>query len=718
MKAGKYREAIIQFRNALQKDPLAGDVREKLGEALLRTGDMANALGEYTRAADLRLDDVALQVNAGNLLLLAGRFDDAKARAEKALAKDAQNVEALTLSGNALAGLRDLDDAVAQVEEAIRIDPNRSGTYSSLGAIELSRGQKDAAEQAFTRAVELEPNSARTHLALGNFYWLIGQTQDAEQSLTRAIQIEPRNLLINRALANFYLATNRAGSAEQPLKTVFEVAKTPASAFALAEYYISVEKEPAGRSILEALLKDPRASATANARLATLDYKGGDHDDAYHRLNAVLLKDQGNLDALLVKSTMSLADGKSEEALTAASTATKRHPDSASAFFALGRVQATRKRPDAAIAAYEETLRLNPRAMEAKIALSQLHLAQGRPDAAIGLATEALASEPANGDAQLLLASGLLARGELDRAQAELRGLTTRFPNSANVHTQMGMLLGRKHDLAGAKAEFDRAQQLEPKAVEALQGLVEVDLAARDYKSARARVDARVASNPTALLLTLAARPYAASGDLAAAERFLRQAIALDSTFLEAYDALGRLYITQRKLDAARAEFEAVAERDPKPVGALTMVGIILETQGDVPGARARYERVLQIDPEAAIAANNLAWIYAVNGGDLDVALQLAKTAQKGLPEDAVIGDTLGFIYYKKNLALLAIPQFKLSTGKDPKNAIYEYHLGLAYASAGDASLAIQSLSRALALKPDFDGAQQAKDLLSSLRPR
>ena len=47
-----------------------------------------------------------------------------------------------------------------------------------------------------------------------------------------------------------------------------------------------------------------------------------------------------------------------------------------------------------------------------------------------------------------------------------------------------------------------------------------------------------------------------------------------------------------------------------------------------------------------------------------------------------------------------------------------QYHLGLAYASAGDATLATKSLSQALALKPDFDGAQEAKALLGSLRSR
>jgi len=74
----------------------------------------------------------------------------------------------------------------------------------------------------------------------------------------------------------------------------------------------------------------------------------------------------------------------------------------------------------------------------------------------------------------------------------------------------------------------------------------------------------------------------------------------------------------------------------------------------------------------------------------------------------------LGFIYYKKNLASLAISTLRASAAKDPVNPIYQYHLGLAYASSGDTAQARGSLTRALALKPDFDGADQARRLLSS----
>jgi tetratricopeptide (TPR) repeat protein len=88
------------------------------------------------------------------------------------------------------------------------------------------------------------------------------------------------------------------------------------------------------------------------------------------------------------------------------------------------------------------------------------------------------------------------------------------------------------------------------------------------------------------------------------------------------------------------------------------------------------------------------------------------------LPGVAEVGDTLGYIYYKKNLAPLAISTLTVSAEKDPGNALYQYHLGLAYAGAGDAKRAKQLVARALELKSDFSGAQEARELLRSLTPQ
>jgi tetratricopeptide (TPR) repeat protein len=202
-------------------------------------------------------------------------------------------------------------------------------------------------------------------------------------------------------------------------------------------------------------------------------------------------------------------------------------------------------------------------------------------------------------------------------------------------------------------------------------------------------------------MLLLAARTYATANDLGATETFLRRAIEADSSMLPAYAMLGQLYLSQKKLDEARREFEAMASRQSKPVAALTMSGIILQTQGNVAEARRRYEQVLSIDGRAAIAANNLAWLQAEAGDNLDVALQIAQTAAAAAPQLPDVSDTVGWIYYKKKLSALAIQQFQRSIQLAPTGAIYYYHLGLAYQQSGEVERGREALRKALTLNPD-----------------
>ena len=701
-KSGKHAEAAIEYKNALQQDPGAGDVHARLADALLGSGDLGGAVGEYVLAADLRPADVPLQLKAGNFLLLAGRFDDAKALAEKLLAIDQRNVDAEILLANALAGLKDIDGALAQIEDALRASPNRSGTYSSLGTLELTRGRRDAAEAAFKKAVELQPDSLQANVSLGNYYWLTGESAKAEKFLKRALDLDPRSMLTNRALANFYLATRRSADAEQPLKAIAELTKTTEASLMLADYYLSAGNEPAAKAILQPMANEPGTSQEANVRLASLDYRNGRAADAYRRLTDVLERDQFNLQALLTRTALLVSDHRLEEARAAALLAAEHHPQSTAAQFTLGRVHVALRENDKAIAAFQEVLRLNPRITEAAVVLSQLHLEQGRPDVSMGFARDALALEPDNADAKLTFVRGLLAKGELARAESELTPLLGRFPNSAAVHAQMGVVLTQKRSVAAARAEFERALQLQPTSDEATAGLVNLDLISHDYARAHSRVDAQAAAHPTAASLTVAARTYAATGDLVVAEQYLRRAIEAESAYLPAYVSLGQLYLAQQKLTAGREEFELLAKRSPKSVGAHTMIGIILQAEGRVDEARERFERVMQLDPEAAVAANNLAWIYADKGGNLDLALQLAQTAQKHLPDSAEVNDTLGFVLYKKDLAAQAISSFKLSTEQSPRNALYHYHLGLAYASAGNTASSRRSLRARVGVTAGF----------------
>lgn len=712
----RYADAIVEYRNAVKQDASFGEARYRLGEAYAHENRLREAFGEYVRAADVLPNNVDVQLKAGALLLIAGQFEDARTRADRALALDVGNVQAQILRANAIAGLKDLDGAVREIEEAIQLDPQQSTTYSNLGALELARGQNIQAEAAFKKAVETDPNSATAHLGLANFYWATGRRRDAEASMLRANKLDPANALASRALAAFYITSGQPERAEPYFQAIVQHATDGGPRVALADYYLVMKRPGDALQLLREATTDDQFFVDAKARIAAIEYGEGQREQAHRTIEEAIARRPESPVALLMKARFLLAEQKVEEALARAKAAVAVDPRSAMAQYTLGTIYASTNALDEAVKAFNEVLRLNPRAVPAQLQLARLELRKGRAETSVQLAEDAVSTDPENPVARLFLARGLMVQGDLRRAEVETRVVLDKFPNAAVVHAQLGTLALLRRDTGTARRSFDRALELDPNSLEALTGLVTIDLATKRPTEARARVESKLAQTPgSGALMLLAARTYASDGDLVKAEQTLRRAIEQDASNLSAYGLLGQLYLAQRKLDAAVGEFETLATKQPNSVPALTMVAMIKEAQGRGTEARERYERIMQIDSRAAVAANNLAWMYAEQGDNLDVALQLAQTAKLQLPDQAEVNDTLGWVYLKKGLPALAIPPLEQSVEKDPQNPMYRFRLGVAYARAGDKTAARRELERALTLKTDFPGADEARQILASI---
>ena len=712
----KYREASLEYRNAVQADPRSGDARRRLAGSLERTGDLRGAFDEYIRAADLLPNDHALQVKAGNLLLAAQRFEEAKTRAETALALKPGEVEAQVLLGNALAGLKNVDQAIKEIEEAIRIDPTRGATYAHLGRVQLGRGRIAAAEEAFKRAVELAPTWVPGHLALSSHYWAAGRAVEAETSLRNALKLEPSNLIANRAMALFLIASNRAAEAENYIKTL---AASGAEPFALADFYMLQNRPGDAIPELQQLRQGERTANLAARRLAQAYAVRGDLVEAHRVVDQLLTSDPRDAEGLLMKGQLLAQEGKRDEALTRLKAAAEIDPGSARVQFALGRMHAARGDIDPARQAFREVLKLNPRAAAAQVELSRLELATGRVDDSVRLAREAVRNQPGSVETRLSLVRSLLARGEVAAAAKAIAPIVREHPDAASVQIVHGLVASAQKDSGAARRAFERALQLNADSIEALSGLVSLDLGARNFAAARTRVDERVKAQPKRPdLLLIAARTSAASGEVAAAEQYLRRAVEADPSLLPGYVMLAQLYLGQGRLPEARREFEALAERQSRPVGPVTMLGILAQAAGDTATAQKHYEHVLTIDPAAPIAANNLAWLYADQGVNLETALQLAQKATTALPNSAEIQDTLGWVYYKRQTSDRAVETLRNTVKLAPRNPTYHYHLGLAYVQDGDVANARNAFARALSLDGTFAEAADARRLLGDLQGR
>jgi tetratricopeptide (TPR) repeat protein len=707
--------AAVEYASAVKIDPKFGEAQFKLAETYERLGDLRAAFPAYIRAADALPADRQAQLKATQVLLLAGRFEDAKARAAALLAQNPNDVDALLLQASAMASLRDPAGATTQIEEALKVSPESSQAFARLGVVRLQSGEAKEAEAAFRRAVALDPSSVDAQLALASFLWAAGRTPEAEAILKQALATQPQHFLANRMLAGLYLATGRATEAEQPLKIVADSSKTAAARLQLADYYSRIGRTQEATSLLIPLSSDPATFAEAEARLAALDYAGGRVPEAHKRLDAVLARAPNNAAVLVMKAQWLTTENKLDEALDRAKAAIAADPQSASAHFALAAVHDRRREVADAIKSYSEVLRLNPRATAAQIALSRLSLASGDAPAALRYAEQARRAAPSSLDARAALARGLIAAGDLAKAETEIAELLKGAPNAAVVHAVNGALQASRNNVPAARRSFERALELSPGFVDALRGLTYLDILGKDPGRAIARLEPEIAKQPTSgPLLVLLARAHSAAKDEAKAEQALRRAVSVDPRLTEGYVSLAELYIRQGRIQEARAEFEGIGQRDPSAIGARTMVGMLFEAQGLWENAKKSYEAVVSSTDNAAVAANNLAFIYAEQGTKLDVALQLATSAKQRMPDEPSVDDTIGWIYYKKDLPSLAVTPLEESLRKRPDRAVVLFHLGLSYAKLGDKTKSRNALERALKLDPTV-GGDEARRVLADV---
>jgi tetratricopeptide (TPR) repeat protein len=707
--------AIIEYRNAIQQDPRFGEAYRKLAAAYLTRGDGAEAVRAAVSAAEVLPDVPEAQLEAGSLLLLAGKFHEAKGLSEKVLAANPKDVRARVLLGNAAAGLRDLDSAIREFEEAIRLDPEQSGIYTGLASLKASSGDPAAAERIFKQAIDADPKSANARLGLAHFYWSSDRVKEAEQVIKEAHDLHPRDARVNVTLALFYQATHRRVEAEPYLRTAAETSGDPRLTLLLADYYIALNRGGEATRLLQPLVADRRYAVAVSMRLAGIAQVQGHSDEAISIIDKVLTANPADAPALAAKSDLLLRQNRIDEAARAAEAAVAASASSAEAQFVRGRALRAKGSFDEAEAAFKEVLRLNPRAAAARLELARLRIRGGAEDA-VAVATEAARADPRSLQARLTLARALMSRHDYDKAQLVLTEVVSAAPDVAAVHAQMGTLLALKKDAAGARTSFMRALDLDPVQIEAANGLTELDFIAGQRSAALARLDAMLTRAPrNALLLVTAARAHATNGDLDRAESLLLSAIEIDHASISAYSLLGRLYLSQKRLDAARIQFEKVAARQERPVGALTLIGTIQMLQNQTAEARLTFERVLQLDPKGGVAANNLAWIYLENGGSLNLALHLSEVARNALPNAAEVNDTLGWAYYKNGSIPAAITALRRSLEIDPKNASTLYHLALAYDKSGDHTEARRVMTLYLQVDPSSDRSADVRRRLQAL---
>ena len=317
-----------------------------------------------------------------------------------------------------------------------------------------------------------------------------------------------------------------------------------------------------------------------------------------------------------------------------------------------------------------QTAALDPNNAAARTRLGQVRYAEGDTEAAIRDLEAASAMDPNVSSADLVLIANLLRQKQFDQALAAVDRLEKKQPNNPLVYNLKGVVYLAKRDIATARANFERALQIQSDYLPAVSNLAQLDRLEKKPDMARKRFEAIVEKEPKneQALLGLARLVQSLGGDPNEIEQLLKKAVTANPQSIDARVALVNFY-TQRgdgkQAQLAAQDANADLPNDPRTLDVLGQVqlatgdatlavGTFTKLVAARPGtveplmrlARALvvvkdYDRAVEklrealaINPELFEANREIVAIYAMSGRTEQALLEI-KAFQQRKPGDA-----------------------------------------------------------------------------------
>jgi len=242
---GKFREAVIQYSNALKIDKNYPDAHYELAQAYLHLGQFGAAYGELARTVDLQPANLKARIDMGSLALAGGKPDNAQAQADAVLASQPNNpdVHALLSAIAAKRGLK--DQAMTEIQKALQLDPNRAAFHQDLALLQAGDpSQLSSVEAELKKSILLDPKAVNSKLLLAAFYVKNNRWPEAEQAARDAISTDSKSLSARETLAQIYLRQSNPAKAEEVLRQASnDLADNPQGVQLLAAYYVGSGQE-------------------------------------------------------------------------------------------------------------------------------------------------------------------------------------------------------------------------------------------------------------------------------------------------------------------------------------------------------------------------------------------------------------------------------------------------------------------------------------------
>lgn len=203
-------KAAIEGAWALsQQFPKSIELFNIIGVASLKLGLLDDAVAAFGKALAIDADCVEALWNLGGALQRQGRAEDALVCYEKARLIAPHRAEAHKNLGDAYLCLRRLKDATEVYERTLELKPDHPEACNNLGYALIELGRFEDAAATLEKAIEIKPDFAEAHNNLGNAYLHLRRVKDAKTAYESALKVKPEYAEALNNLGNAHLRLRR-----------------------------------------------------------------------------------------------------------------------------------------------------------------------------------------------------------------------------------------------------------------------------------------------------------------------------------------------------------------------------------------------------------------------------------------------------------------------------------------------------------------------------
>lgn len=727
---GKYEDAELQYRNAINKDPRYAEAYYRMGLLLLRRTQFSAAYDSLKHAVELDPGFSEASVQLGDLGWFiynvqnhptAGIYNDISQQSQKLLAANRKDFDGLRFKAYIAMADKRVDDALGLLASANSIRPLSSDVIMPMTHLLIQEGDAARAETLLRQLSQKNPSYGPAYETLYALCISQKRTEDAEAVLRLQVEKNPKQASALIELADHYARQHNTAAMNATLQRLQDARGSISGAgMALGDFYARHQDPDAAlRVYQEAIRYDAKNEIAYRKRIVLTLTDQGKNAEAQAELAKILKREPRDSEALLMKANFEVNSGQKGKISDAAGLykgLAAEQPNNLRLRFFYARALLAEGDERAARAELSDTVRRHPRTIGPRLALADLSLREGKDAEAFGLVSVIVDQDPSSDPARLLRAIAEEGLGQRQAARADLDKVLRDHPDNEDAQLHLALLdLAEKH-YTEATSVFTKYYKPGQKDLRPLEGLIRAYASQGQFDKAVATLSEEVKQSPRSypvrgMLASAAIRANRA--DVAEEQYRALVAQGQDSASLELQ--WGELLQVKGNAQDAIERYRKSIALNPRNSAAATMLGHELEITGHETEAIASYRDALKSDPNNILALNNLAFALAETGQDLDGALRMALNAQRLTKDNLAVADTLGWVYLKKGLTGSALQVFQNNVRRDPKNASYHYHLGAALLASGDKLKAKEELIKALEISPSNADGPNIRRLLAKI---